>query len=485
MIKLKLFFLFNLFLVQTTFAQSWTADSLDFQQFLDLSIDEHFGLELARLEYNKTEMQYQAIQTEFKPQLSVSGVLPNYSKSSTPVTQPDGSISFQPISYDNSRIGVSAQQNIGATGGFLFMNSSMNRYQDFGSNQKSYYSKPLRLGFYQPLWGYNDLKRQLDLATLKKSVAQQVFDSDKVDLEAEICLVFFNILRSQYDLDLAKKNVNSAKALHAIAAEKYKLGKISKRDLIQLDLELQNEQQGLLNAQTNLETAKVQGLAGLGINPESTAWDLRTPEEWRSIQINEKTAFDAFSSNRREHKDLLVQMETATQNLDRIKANYGHEVAISASIGFVNTANSLPEAYQQLQNEQFVQVNFSLPIFDWGRKKKNMEVAAIEKKQTLVQAQQDIIKLKTNLFQYIDAFHSIQEQLNISKSITDMAIENYTINEKSYQAGAINLNDVTLARQQRDQILRQHLNLLAQYWTIYYQIRALCLYDFFEQKTLK
>src|ERR1700731_1431370 len=45
---------------------------------------------------------WRTYKSNYQPQLSLSGNLPGYSKTSTPVVQPDGSILFQSINYDNS-----------------------------------------------------------------------------------------------------------------------------------------------------------------------------------------------------------------------------------------------------------------------------------------------------------------------------------------------------------------------------------------------
>ena len=65
--------------------------------------------------------QYRTFQAGFKPQLSLDGSLPNFERSFIQVTQPDGTISFQPISNNNSVLNLSLSQNIAPTGGSVFV----------------------------------------------------------------------------------------------------------------------------------------------------------------------------------------------------------------------------------------------------------------------------------------------------------------------------------------------------------------------------
>src|SRR3954469_1680799 len=46
--------------------------------------------------------QWRTYKSNYNPQLSLSGNLPGYSKTTTPVIQPDGSILFQQVHNDNS-----------------------------------------------------------------------------------------------------------------------------------------------------------------------------------------------------------------------------------------------------------------------------------------------------------------------------------------------------------------------------------------------
>src|SRR5579863_5520731 len=46
--------------------------------------------------------QWRTYKSNYQPQLSLSGNVPGYSKTSSPVIQPNGSILFQSINYDNS-----------------------------------------------------------------------------------------------------------------------------------------------------------------------------------------------------------------------------------------------------------------------------------------------------------------------------------------------------------------------------------------------
>src|ERR1700709_2849510 len=77
---------------------------------------------------------WRTYKSNYQPQLSLTGNLPGYSKTSTPVVQPDGSILFQSIHYDNSALNLNFSQSITATGATIYGTTQLQRFDDFNGN---------------------------------------------------------------------------------------------------------------------------------------------------------------------------------------------------------------------------------------------------------------------------------------------------------------------------------------------------------------
>src|SRR5690606_8148097 len=56
--------------------------------------------------------QYRSFLADYKPQLSLNGTLPGFTRSYVEVTQPDGSIAFQSVSNNNSQVNLALTQSI-------------------------------------------------------------------------------------------------------------------------------------------------------------------------------------------------------------------------------------------------------------------------------------------------------------------------------------------------------------------------------------
>ena len=77
---------------------------------------------------------WRGYQANYRPQLGLQGTLPNFSRVITPVVQPDGTTSFQSVRINNSDVGLILSQNIGLTGGQVYVGSVVQRFDDFNGN---------------------------------------------------------------------------------------------------------------------------------------------------------------------------------------------------------------------------------------------------------------------------------------------------------------------------------------------------------------
>ena len=110
-----------------------------------------------------------------KPSLTLRANLPNYNKTSSAIIQPDGTIAFQSIRQANSSVSLFATQAITKTGGTIFLNTDLQRFDDLSSEFKTYNGIPIRLGISQPLFGYNPWKYEKGYTTLTTTRGEKEF----------------------------------------------------------------------------------------------------------------------------------------------------------------------------------------------------------------------------------------------------------------------------------------------------------------------
>ena len=130
--------------------------------------------------------KYRSFIADFKPQLSLDGSLPSFTRSFVQVTQPDGTIAFQPVSNNNSILNLSLSQNIPLTGGSIYVQQQFQRFDNFLNNSTLYNGIPFAVGLSQPLFRFNQMKwdRRTEPLRYAESNQQYIEAMEQVALDA-------------------------------------------------------------------------------------------------------------------------------------------------------------------------------------------------------------------------------------------------------------------------------------------------------------
>jgi outer membrane protein TolC len=78
----------------------------------------------------------------------------------------------------------------------------------------------------------------------------------------------------------------------------------------------------------------------------------------------------------------------------------------------------------------------------------------------------------------------LRQQLVVSKKADEIGDRKYEISKNRYLIGKISITDLNLALQDKDIAKRNYVQSLEDFWTTYYEIRRLTLYDFEQNRPL-
>ena len=132
--------------------------SLSLKNVLDLAVKQSSSVKYTQNNNVNYYWRWKNFQTTFRPQLTLSGDLPNYARAWTSVIQPDGSISFQKTDQLNASANLALSQAIPITGTYIYAASYLLRNQDYIKGSTNFSGSPFYFGFTQPLFGYNWMK---------------------------------------------------------------------------------------------------------------------------------------------------------------------------------------------------------------------------------------------------------------------------------------------------------------------------------------
>jgi len=314
-------------------------------------------------------LEMDAFSASLKPRLDLNANFPNYYRTSTEVTQDDGTVAFREIELNNSFVGLFASQRIAGTGGSISLESRLQRTDNFAQDTKGYNGSPIRLFFRQPVLAFNPWKWDRKLLPLQKIVNQRQLTAARAQAALEACERFFDLVSADQERRIAEVNKAANEQLYTVAEERFELGKINRGDLVQLRLELTSAEQNLLRAQRLVAAASaaIQRLLGRAYTGELLRPVL--PDTVVPTEIETAAALSHMQNRRPEIIAAQQRTLEAEREEDRIRRELGPRIDIEAGFGFIRNDQDLAPIYTDPRDERILSVNLSMPIVDWGQRR--------------------------------------------------------------------------------------------------------------------
>ncbi|MDX2246027.1 MAG: TolC family protein [Bacteroidia bacterium] len=452
-------------------------DTLDLETVLEMARRQSLPAFRARADWSQAQYRHQSFRAGLLPQVTLSGTVPNYINTFSQTTQPDGSIAFQRISYNNSFLALGVSQTLAATGTNIFVQSNLQQYDDFASDLRRYNGVPFRIGVQQTFSAWNPTRWQLKLDPVRMLEATKQYQFDLEVVSQAALTLYFDLLLAQIDGELAKANLSSSFTLYGIAKARFELGKISENDLLQLQLEQINARKATNDASQAVQVAAARLRNFLRMEDPSEIY-LRSPEADSLPEVDISSALQRAAASRPEYETWRRrQLETAEQTA-RIKAENGFQVTVQASVGYAGSATTFSPIYQNPQSEQGIWLELSLPLLNWGKGKAETRLMQMEQTYTTEWVNQQNQELENELRQVVRAWRQVQETLQFAQQAQEIAQRQFDISQNRYRLGEISTTDLTLSLRAKDLSRRAYMSSLREFWQTAQQLRLLTLYDF-------
>jgi outer membrane protein len=457
---------------------------LSLQEVVDLARQNSIAAKQAVAVKETRYWEYRTYKSNYQPQLSLSGTLPGYSKTYTQVLQPNGTILFQPVRFDNSSLALDFSQTITATGGTVFGTTQMQRFNDFDRNSILYNGVPYAIGYSQPLFQYNSLKWDKKIEPLKYDESRQAYVESQEEISVNVEGYFFDLLLAQVNLRVAETNLLNTQNIVKVANTKFEMGKVSRNEILQLKLELLNAQKAVGVAKRNIEIATLTLRSYMGYE-EDAPIALSVPETISTINVSAEKVLEEAFANRSDAIAFARRLAEAKRDVAKAKGQSGLVASLDANMGFSNSASNIPDVYRAPQNQQLLELKFSIPILDWGRSRSRVKTALTNQQFTEYAVEQDKLTFRQQIITQVTLFNMLKEQIASNAQADSIAGEKYQIARERYVLGDLSITDLSIAFKENDQAKRDYINALRDYWGAYYQLRYLSLYDFEKKQKIQ
>jgi outer membrane protein TolC len=428
--------------------------------------------------YSSAEWNYVASRASLMPSLSLQGNLPGLVRQINAITLPNGDLSFQEQRNASSSGSLVMSQNITPTGGSVFMSSTLSRIDVLGTNPTStWQAAPLQIGISQPLFKVNRLNWNWKQAKLQYEFAKKQATESLEDLSIAIATAFFDYYIVQKQLTNAEYNAAMNDTFYRIAEGRYSVGKIAENEKLQSELSLMNARNSVDQMRIQIITTekRLKNLLGM---PDNISLEVRYDEILPLYSVNLETALMEARQNRSNYVNFTMQENEAEFNIRQAMAGRRLNADLTMSFGFNNQSTQFTEAFKNMQDAQRLTIGFSMPIVNFGQNKANYMVAKNDKESRLAQIENNRNSLELEIMSNVLQFNQLKQILTIAAKSDTIARQRYDISTKRFVLGKIDLTNLTIAQNEKDQALINYIRNLQNFWVSYYQLRRLTLFDF-------
>lgn len=468
-------YLLIFFLLNTThlFAQSFTL-----QDAVETAKQNSPIAKQIRASYQGDTWRYRANKAALMPQLNLNGTIPGYFRQIGSVTQPDGSLLFQNYSRAFSEATMSVEQSILATGGRVSLSTGLERIDIFGNNQSSFWaSSPLMLRYQQPLFKINQIKWNWQQQQIQYAQATQQQLEQLEELSLQVTQKYFDLYISQLQLRNAEYNLSINDTIYTISKGRFGLGKIAENELLQVEL-------GLMNARNSLEINTLRVSVNqkelknlIGFN-EDRLVEVKAPLIAPNIEPDPLKAIEEAKNNRSDFRSFELAENRAQMNLRSAQISRRFSADLNVSVGFNQSATNLGDAFKKLQGSQGAFLGFTIPLANAGRNKANYEAARSDLEATQQQINYGKNALEIEVYNAVLELKQQKASLQISAKADTIARKRYEVSKNRYLIGKIDITNLIIAQNEKDQALVSYMQALQAYWLAYYRLRRLTLFDF-------
>ena len=421
--------------------------------------------------------QWRTFRADQLPELSFNATLPSYAREYTSYMNEQGDYSFVGTNTLQATGELSIKQNIPLTGGTVSVNSSLDFLRQFdGRVGNRFRSIPVALTLSQPLFGVNTMKWDRKIEPVRYTEAKAAFLSATEDVARLTVDHYFSLLMSRENVAIAQQNLANAEKLYAVAKEKREMGKISKNDLMQMELNLLQAQSELTDYTSQLKADMFQLRAFLDID-EDVEIVPEVPENVPRAEVNFDSALQHALTNNKFVKTMLRRQLEADYEVARAKGNL-REINLFVQLGYTGTDTEFSGAYRNLRSNQLASVGISLPLVDWGKRRGQVKVAESRRRVTQSTIRRENMNFNQDLFILVERFNNQQQQLDIALRAADIASRRYQTNVETYMIGMLSTLELNDSRTSKDTSRRDYINNLYRYWSYWYQLRSVTLFDY-------
>lgn len=322
------------------------------------------------------------------------------------------------------------------TNGYLSINNSMYRLQQFGTGGSNlqYYNRYF-IQYTQPLFQPNELKNNLERAEINLDQEKLDFQDNVADIIDDISEDYYDLFEIAYKRVIYRRQVSSLEKALEVAENSARAGTDSVA-FQRLSVELGNarEQLNQLNSEFRLEASQLKQKLRLSeqdtlrIDPEITI---------RPVDVNLEEAVQYGSSLRPRLRRLELNRRESKLRLENEKGRNSFRAELEATYGREIRNSQLRSLWDRPENSYSIGLNISIPIWDWGRRDARLEARRLGVKRSALRLEEARQDIRNNIANAVQSLNEYQDRALQMQKNRQMAANISSTSLKQFRQGGV------------------------------------------------
>jgi len=311
----------------------------------------------------------------------------------------------------------------------------------------------------QPIFTGYAVTSAYELAKLGIDQSKLDLELEKLDLALNVKEAYFNILRADKAVNVAKSAVESLEAHHTVAKNFYDVGMIPVNDLLKAEVELANAQHNLIQAQNASRLTRVSFNVLLSRSVDEP-FEIEDILKYTKETPDFDNCLEKALKARPEIKSLELTDAQIDQQINLAKSKYYPEVAFTYNYIKAGDTPKVSGSNFQLSDQWQTNVGLSWTFWDWNKTRNSVNQAESQKRQ-LSQTRKSIEDgIKLQLKQAILNLKEAEEKIPTAQKAVEQAEENLRVSEERYKAQVTTSTEVLDAQTLLSQARMNYYNAL-------------------------
>ena len=439
----------------------------------------------AKQSFISTYWAYRSYKASRLPSFNLYGGLMNFDRSLTLMqSYEDGSFQYVNSYNLQNSLGVQVKQNITFTGGTLSVYSDLSRIDQFGMDKSlTWYSQPITVSYYQPLFTYNQFKwdKQIEPKEYERGKRQYMESMEQITINT--VRAYHSLILARMNNEIATSNYFNTGKMLSVARERQVLGSVTRDEFLQLELRMLNDSISINETAVAVREAQMVLNSVLGYD-ESYEITPVLEENLPDVYMDYDLVMGKALENSTFNLDNEINLLNAEAAVAQAKASRGISMSLNARFGLSQTAPDFGGVYSDLLDQEVVGLSFSVPIFDWGLGKGKVQKAKAAQEVVRAQVQQSENDFRRQIFTAVGQFNNQRHQCLVSKRAMLIAQERYELMMEKFRSGKASVMELNTAQSENDTALQKYITDVSNFWEYYYTLRQYTLYDFIEGNDL-